>query len=290
MTVAATTTHSAASWAVTDPSTDADTNTAGHQVDLDAGDDNEVEITVTAEDTTTSKTYTVNIDRGSTTDYEWNAAADFNTLDAASNDAPSALWSNGTTMWVGDAEDYKIFAYNMADKSRDASKDFSRSQLQVGDQTIPVGIWSDGNTLWVAYAFSAPIRAFNLTTKARMPSNDIVATSTYYVNRISDIWSDSETMWISDWIDNKIYAFDIASDTRVQDKEFDSGNLDAGNTQPAGIWSDGTTIWVRDSEDDKLYAYNLHTKAREADKDVDDIDDHGNASPAPCGATRRRYG
>ena len=111
VTVAATTTHSAASWAVTDPSTDADTNTTGHQVDLDAGDDNEVDITVTAQDSSTSKTYTVHIDRGSTADYEWNAAADFNTLDAAGNDSPSGIWSNGTTMWVGDSVDRKIYAY-----------------------------------------------------------------------------------------------------------------------------------------------------------------------------------
>ena len=43
---------------------------------------------------------------------------DFNTLIAAGNDAPVALWSNGTTMWVGDGTDFKLYAYNLASKDK----------------------------------------------------------------------------------------------------------------------------------------------------------------------------
>ena len=45
---------------------------------------------------------------------------DFNTLKAAGNTFPSGLWSDGTTMWVADYYDEKIYAYNLSTKARDA--------------------------------------------------------------------------------------------------------------------------------------------------------------------------
>ena len=40
-------------------------------------------------------------------------AKDFDTLDAAGNDSPRGLWSDGVTMWVADTWDDKLYAYNM---------------------------------------------------------------------------------------------------------------------------------------------------------------------------------
>ena len=37
---------------------------------------------------------------------------DFNTLDAAGNEGPAGIWSDGTTMWVADYSDDKIYAYD----------------------------------------------------------------------------------------------------------------------------------------------------------------------------------
>ena len=37
---------------------------------------------------------------------------DYNTLEAAGNQYPYGLWSDGTTMWVSDDEDNKVYAYN----------------------------------------------------------------------------------------------------------------------------------------------------------------------------------
>ena len=52
------------------------------------------------------------------------ATKDFDTLDAADNNRPTGLWSDGTTMWVADGQDIKIYAYTLATKARDATKDF----------------------------------------------------------------------------------------------------------------------------------------------------------------------
>ena len=36
---------------------------------------------------------------------------EFDALDAAGNFVPRGIWSDGTTMWVSDSEDTKIYAY-----------------------------------------------------------------------------------------------------------------------------------------------------------------------------------
>ena len=50
---------------------------------------------------------------------------DFDKLQAAGNDRPHGIWSDGETTWVADKIDNKIYAYKMSDKSRDSSKDFN---------------------------------------------------------------------------------------------------------------------------------------------------------------------
>ena len=50
---------------------------------------------------------------------------DFNTLSGAGNESPYGIWSDGTTMWVVDPLDLKIYAYNLSTKARDAAKDFN---------------------------------------------------------------------------------------------------------------------------------------------------------------------
>ena len=79
-------------------------------------------MTVTAEDTTT-KTYTVSVNRGVTDDYGWQAALDLDGLIAAGNAIPRGIWSDGTTMWVADPADAKLYAYN-TDGTHDSGKDF----------------------------------------------------------------------------------------------------------------------------------------------------------------------
>ena len=43
---------------------------------------------------------------------------DFDTLGDAGNRDPEGIWSDGTTMWVVDWRDEKIYAYSMATKAR----------------------------------------------------------------------------------------------------------------------------------------------------------------------------
>ena len=264
-TITATKSHSAATVAYS--TTDADTS-AGHQLNLSAGR-NEVTITVTAEDTTTTGTYTLSINRGVTDAFGWKASDDFDGLITAENNRPRGMWSDGTTMWVTDWIDIKIYAYDRSTKAHDASKDFDT--LDAAGNDNPRGIWSDGTTVWVSDYSDEKLYAYDMTTKARDVSKDFDTANLLPTG----IWSDGTTMWVAAQVRAKIYAYDMSTKARDAGKDFDTLEA-AGNNYPGGIWSNNITMWVAEEDDEKLYAYNMASKARDADKDFNTLNAAGN--------------
>ncbi len=209
---------------------------------------------------------------------------DFNTLGAAGNGSPEGIWSDGTTMWVLDGSDEKIYAYNMTTKACDSSKNFNKLR---NDRST--GIWSDGTTMWVADFSDAKIYAYKMRSKSRDRSKDFNTLEDAGNYLSAGIWSDGTTMWVANYgldlggstINAKIYAYDMTTKERDSSKDFDT--LDAENTSPQGIWSDGTTMWVVDSypvpfttSSKKIYAYNMITKERDSSKDFNMLQDAGN--------------
>ena len=272
VTITAAATNSDASVAYS--GTDADLATDGRQVDLSAGR-NAVTITVTAQDGSATREYTVSVNRGVTGGYRWKAVDDLDGLIAAGNGSPRGIWSDGVTMWVVDAFNAKIHAYKMSDKERDASKDFNT--LAGADNYNPEGIWSDGDTIWVADSI-AKVYSYNLNTKARDASKDFNTLAGAGNGSLRGIWSDGETMWVADPSDDKLYAYNLNTKTRDASQDFNT-LAGAGNNNPTGIWADSVTMWVADWVDDKLYAYNLNTKTRDASKDFPTLAGAGNNSP-----------
>ena len=108
VTVAATQQHTAASVTITPSDV---SSRSGHQVNLNAGA-NPVTITVTAADRITIAAYTLNINRGVTGAYGWQAEHDLDGLKAAGNDNPTGIWTDGTTIWVVDYTDTYVYAYD----------------------------------------------------------------------------------------------------------------------------------------------------------------------------------
>ena len=255
---------------------DADGTAEGHQVNLTAGQ-NTVTLTVTAQDTTTTMDVTLNLNRGVNTDFGWKAVDDFDTIRTAPfNTDASGLWSNGTTMWVGDTSAEKLHAYNLFTKARDADEDFDT--LSAAGNAIVYGLWSDGTTMWVADTEDDKIYAYNLSTKARDSAKDFDTLAGASNTAPGGLWSDGTTMWVVDTFDDKIYAYNLSTKARDAGKDFDT-LAGAGNEEPTGIWSDETTMWVADNEDDKLYAYKMSDKSRDTDKDFDTLADAGNENP-----------
>ena len=82
---------------------------------------------------------------------------DYNTLNAADNDRPRGIWSNGTTMWVSDAgrsdnlRDDKIYAYDLVAKTYNLAKNISLADGRASGISAPTGgMWTDGASLWIA--------------------------------------------------------------------------------------------------------------------------------------------
>ena len=75
----------------------------------------------------------------------YDSVQDFTTLTAARNWDPRGVWSNGTTMYVVDDEDEKVYAYRLSDKARDPSRDIPLTS----PNSDAYGAWSYGDTLYV---------------------------------------------------------------------------------------------------------------------------------------------
>ena len=89
---------------------------------------------------------------------------DFITLNSADNDVARGIWSNGTTMWVADFADKKLYAYDMGTRNRAGTADFDT--LIAAGLLSAFGIAGDGTTMWVIDAFGVKVYAFN------QPSSD----------------------------------------------------------------------------------------------------------------------
>ena len=201
---------------------------------------------------------------------------DFNTLNAADNDSPMGIWSNGATTWVADYLDGKIYAYKTSDGSRDATKDFNT--LQAAGNAQPQGIWSDGATMWVADWTDGKLYAYKTSDRSRDAAKDFNTLQAAGNTRSTGIWSDGATMWVADDTDSKLYAYKMSDGSRDAAKDFNTLQA-AGNTKPTGIWSDGATMWVADDTDSKLYAYKMSDGSRDAAKDFNTLQAAGNTKP-----------
>ena len=156
---------------------------------------------------------------------------DFNTLQAAGNNLPRDLWSDGTTMWVADSDDDKIYAYNLFTKARDPNNDFNT--LQAAGNNSLFGLWSDGTTLWVTDSDDDKIYAYNLSTKARDPNNDFNTLIAAGNENPYGLWSDGSTMWVTDRTDDKLYAYNLSTKARDPNNDFNTLQA-AGNNDP--LW------------------------------------------------------
>ena len=202
------------------------------------------------------------------------------TMKAAGNVKPRGIWSDGTTMWVADSREDKIFAYDKTTRQRDASKDFYT--LKAAGNNEPSGIWSDGMTMWVADPSDNKIYAYRMSDKSRDPDKDFDILSDNHNPRANQfigadntstwldntnphgIWSDGDTMWVTNTLiasTNRIYAYRMSDWSRdgARDLILPTHDADArkDNKFPRHIWSDGTDIYVSDGYSDRIFVYSL---------------------------------
>ena len=176
----------------------------------------------------------------------------------SANANPWGIWSDSSTIRVADRIDDKLYAYTLADGTRQTDREFALHS----DNGTPRGIWSDGTTIWVADSDDNELYAYALDGGTRQAAKEF---NLHSGNRNSvGIWSDGTTIWVTDFFADKLYAYALDGGTRQAAKEF---NLHGDNSASRGIWSNGTTIWVADAIDNKLYAYALDDGTRQADRE-----------------------
>jgi len=124
------------------------------------------------------------------------------------NHEPRGIWSDGTTMWVADWKDGKLYAYDLEDKTRVPVKDFNG--LKAAGNEVPMGIWSDGTTIWVADWVDDKIYAYLTGSRAWDPDRDFETLRAAGNEDPVGLWSDGTTMWVADYEEDKIYAYDLA--------------------------------------------------------------------------------
>ena len=171
-------------------------------------------VTVTAEDGSTQD-YTVGVNQGVTDLEGWQAGADLDGLIAAGNTVPTGIWSNGTTMWVADNDDDKVYAYRLSNGTWDAGRDIDT--LIAAGNTNPTGIWSDGTTMWVADRDDNKLYAYLLSDGTRDAVRDMSLIS-HNLNP-TGIWSNEMTMWVADRTAGKVYAYRLHNGTWDADRD-----------------------------------------------------------------------
>ena len=81
---------------------------------------------------------------------------------ALSNGDAAGIWSDGTTLWVVDSDDGKVYAYTLNGGARDADNDFD-----VWSESDSIwGIWGDATTIWVPDRTDSKIYTYNAPAQA----------------------------------------------------------------------------------------------------------------------------
>ena len=131
---------------------------------------------------------------------------------APHNGHPSDLWSDGTTLWIVDTYDVKLYAYTLggAGATYDSTKDITLDQ----ENANPRGIWSDGTNLWVADNTDNKVYAYTLTSSGATynPDGDFVLKSG--TGHPRDLWSDGTTMWVVSHSNDRVYAYTLTDARR----------------------------------------------------------------------------
>ena len=214
--------------------------------------------------------------------FRHNPSLELSRLYLAENHHAEGIWSDGTTMWVADHDDNRVYTYRISDGLRpgygidlyipefDLADPSTYDRLTVGNNNA-TGIWSDGATMWIADHDDDHIYAYRLSGGARVEDEEYdLNQPSVHAEYATGIWFDGTNgrMWVADRLAGKIYGFDANSKELV-------GTIDAldcaGNHDPQGIWSDGATMWVADDADDRIYAYSIGDNLRDPGKEFNTL-------------------
>ena len=118
------------------------------------------------------------------------------------NAHPVGLTGREGILYVGDARDRKIYAYNIETRSRQRDHDINSTDTFKRNMT---DFWLDGETIWISYWLSYFIRAYDVATGDSKPGLD-VQLARENAGR-SGIYSDGFNLWCMDSVNDTIYGY-----------------------------------------------------------------------------------
>ena len=125
------------------------------------------------------------------------------TLDSSTSQNTQGLWTDGTTMYVGDRSDKKIYAYTIATGQRDTSKEITLDT----EHAHLSGLWSDGTTIWASDSEDAKVYAYKMSDGSRDSAKDYDSLVGGSQANPGSLWSDGTTMWIMIEGHDTIFAY-----------------------------------------------------------------------------------
>ena len=207
-------------------------------------------------------------------------------INASGNTDPRSIYYDGTTFYVTDSTDDKVYAYNTP-PSNDATVSsitangtaFSHKEEESGFSTYnQIGFANTVTQATVAVATTDSNAAAVIT-----PADSDTNTDGHQVSLSAGGNTVTIVVTAEDGATTTTHTVQInrgvtdASGWKVTD-DFDT-LIAAHNRSLGEIWSDSTTMWVVDSVEKKIYAYNKSTKARDPGKDFNTLDAAQNDRP-----------
>ena len=236
------------------------------QVSLSSGD-NEITVTVTAEDGNAMKVYTVTVTRAEP-DVAWGERLPDRDIVLDSDAIPTGLWADDTNAWViSDCNVGEVNVYALSDGSKQDELSFTLADWS----GCATALWSNGATLWVADFFSGGVRAYRLSDGARQSDQDLDRDAMLAAGNTipSGLWSNGEIMWVADHSAGKVFAYRLLDWARVSTREFDLTDDSGVPIRPFGLWSNGETLLASNWNGDRVLAYDLSDGQRQTSLDID---------------------
>ena len=222
-------------------------------VSLSTGD-NEITVTVTAQDGNTTKVCTDTVTRAKP-HVAWGERLPGRDIVLDSGTTPTGVWADGNHAWViTDWDDGKVQVYRLSDGLEQEELGFT-----LADWTgLASALWSDEMTLWVA-DFSGWVRAYRLSDGARQSDRDLDREAMREAINYSPtgLWSNGTIMWVADFSRGKAFACNLLDGARVRDREFNLTGKQGSTITPFGLCNGETLLAANWQENSEVLAYNL---------------------------------
>ncbi len=212
-----------------------------------------------------------------------------------SNESPTDIWSDGTTLWVAD-EDHVLFAYKLVDDpntdvnefgTRDSSKDVdliveltvagTPETLLLGPTGFHGAVEGGTGTVYLAddvrfpawiFAYDFPSFTFNVNRTFELQPS----VGSHHI-KPGGMWGAGENLWVGDGSTRHVVRYTLGDDPNLMNDPYgkvgESHSVVGGASVIHGIWSDGETLWVpMDGSPGKLVAYSFSDFSRDARRDI----------------------